>query len=60
MPKRPDQKNLDWLFEHGKKIRYGTSLILITWKDGWIASLEVENIREVSKAPLEFKQVNDD
>ena len=57
---RPDQKNLDRLLAHGKdKHGYSTSLIRITWRDGWIAGFEVEENKEYSKHALEFKAEED-
>ena len=62
MTKRPDQKNLDRLLAHGKdRVRYGVSLVRITWVDGWISGYVVDKIEEGSKAPLEFKpKITDD
>ena len=60
MPDRPDQKNLDRLLAHGKdRVRFGTSLVRITWRDGWLAGFEVEEVKEGSKAPLEFIKEDD-
>lgn len=53
MARRRDQKNLDRLFAHGKRVNHGTSWVEITWHEGWIAKYKIEKVVEGSQAPLE-------
>jgi len=50
---RPDRKNLETFLAHGKRVSYGTSVVIITWHEGYMAKWETKEVREGHQAPLE-------